>query len=116
MSDKIQIKLRETTKSDIQHVITLERDPVNIQYVRQWSEEQHISALESDHYGHYIIEDRNRDFLGYVILTGLDNPDKSIEFKRIVITNKSQGLGKKAIQLIKELVFTNCALIDCGWK
>ncbi len=105
MTEKKDIRLRETTKSDIEGVINLERDPVNIPFVRQWSETQHIASLESDHYGHYIIEDLNKDFLGYIILTGLDNPDQSIEFKRIVITNKSGGIGKKAVQLIKELVF-----------
>ncbi len=105
MSVENQISLRETIKTDIGNVITLERDPVNIPFIRQWSEDQHLASLKNDHYGHYIIENSNNDFLGYVILTGLDNPDQSIEFKRIVINNKSQGIGKKAVQLIKQLAF-----------
>ncbi len=105
MSEQNQIRLRETTKRDIEDVVNLERDPLNIPFIRQWSDDQHFASLESNHYGHYIIEGGNKNFLGYLILTGLDNPDKSIEFKRIVVNNTSQGFGKKAVQLIKELVF-----------
>ena len=38
-------------------------------------------------------------------MVGLENYDKNIEFKRLVITEKGKGLGRQAVQLIKRLGF-----------
>ena len=40
-----------------------------------------------------------------MILIGLNNPDRSIEFRRIVVAKKRYGYGRQAIRLIKEIVF-----------
>ncbi len=40
-----------------------------------------------------------------MILLGVDNPDRSLEFKRLVIADKGRGLGKQVIKRVKQIVF-----------
>jgi diamine N-acetyltransferase len=49
-------------------------------------------------------EDTN-ERVGFIIIAGLKNPHESIELKRIVIEKKGQGLGRKALKIIKKLAF-----------
>ena len=35
----------------------------------------------------------------------MNDPDKSIEFKRIVISEKGKGFGREAVQLVKKIAF-----------
>lgn len=106
MKSETEIGLRNTCEQDMEQVLALERDPENTPFIRQWSRQQHMKALSDVHYGHYIVHDHDRNILGYIILTGLDNPDKSIEFKRIVIRSKEKGTGKQAVSLIIRKAFT----------
>lgn len=43
--------------------------------------------------------------VGYIITVGLENANRNIEFKRIVICQKGKGLGRETIRLIKKLAF-----------
>lgn len=55
---------------------------------------------------HLIIEEGvSHRIVGYIILAGLQNPNRNIEFKRIVITDKGKGYGRKALKLIKKIAF-----------
>ena len=40
-----------------------------------------------------------------MVLTGLDNPDRSIELKRLVVDRKGEGLGRETLRQTKALVF-----------
>lgn len=105
MERSFSIRLRQTELKDIERVINMERDPENTPFIRQWTREQHIKSIAPGHYGHYTIRDEENGVIGYIILSGLDNPDKSIELKRIVIRKKEKGLGRQAVERIKEMVF-----------
>ncbi|WP_254778917.1 MULTISPECIES: GNAT family N-acetyltransferase [unclassified Bacillus (in: firmicutes)] len=56
---------------------------------------------------HFIIEDRilGDSVVGYVILGGVMNPNKSVELIRITIGPKGKGYGKEAFKLLKDWVF-----------
>lgn len=43
--------------------------------------------------------------MGYVILDDVLNTSHTINLRRIVITQKGQGIGKIVLELIKELAF-----------
>ena len=102
-----RISLRQTVEADLDYVIKLERAPENAQFIRQWTIQQHKSALTDDNIAHLIVEYANNKAIGYIILIGLQNPDQSIELKRIVIEEKNKGFGKKTLQLIEKLTFEN---------
>ena len=92
-----QIILRPTGPDDLDRVIALEGDEENAPYIRQWSKEQHLSALSNPNISHQVIENKSsKQMIGYAILIGCEDPDRSLQLKRIVIADKGQGYGRQA--------------------
>ncbi|MBD2519882.1 GNAT family N-acetyltransferase [Nostoc sp. FACHB-973] len=60
-------------------------------------------AIVNPDIAHLIVKNETR--VGYVILAGLLDSNQSIEFRRIVITEKGKGYGKVTVQMIKQLAF-----------
>ena len=98
-----QISLRKTEEKDLDYVLAAEHDPANRMFVIPWSRDEHRQALVKPDLAHLIVQGERE--LGYVILAGLQDPNETIEFRRIVITEKGKGFGKRAVQLVKELAF-----------
>lgn len=46
---------------------------------------KHLDSLTEDNILHLIIEDKNKNRVGYIILAGLINPNQSLELMRITI-------------------------------
>jgi RimJ/RimL family protein N-acetyltransferase len=102
----MNIRLRSTRENDLDFVLRAEEDAENRSFVSVWAREQHLDALTSKNLSHLIIEnvtDGNR--VGYIILAGLADANQSIEFRRIVVTDKGKGHGKEALRLVKEMAF-----------
>ena len=98
---------RQTSEDDLSFVMETEREPENAQFITQWSFEQHRDVMNNETMAHWIIQaahDNRR--LGYIILDGIDNPNKSIEFKRIALREKGQGFGRESVRLLKSICFT----------
>ena len=102
----MQIKLRKTEKKDIDFVLEAERHSENSQFIGQWDRVQHLFSLEDQNIGHFILE-RMSDgkSVGYIIVAGFAGGDESIEFRRLVVTEKGNGYGKDALQLVKQTAF-----------
>ena len=100
------IQVRPTQVNDLAFVLQAERDPVNASFVEQWSHDQHVAALTNPDLAHLIVEQRSdAQPIGYLILAGLKNPHQSVEFRRLVITDKGHGYGRAAIRFVKQLAF-----------
>ena len=100
------IGVRYTTVEDLDTVLQMERDAENAPFIRQWTKKQHRAAIKSKNIAHLIIQKRNNEkIIGYIIMVGLEDHDQNIEFKRLVIAEKGTGLGRQAVQLIKQLAF-----------
>ena len=103
-----RITFRPTKKDDLEYVVKMERATENALFIRQWSIQQHQSAISNNNMSHLIVENSsNNKPIGYIILIGLENPDQSIEFKRIVIEQKNMGFGRESVQLAKRIAFEN---------
>lgn len=101
-----KIHLRPTTIDDLDFVLSAEQDKENNPFVSQWSLTKHRDSFSSLDMMHLIVEALpDKRSIGYVILAGLKNPDKSIELMRIVITEKGKGFGKKTLNLVKKMAF-----------
>lgn len=101
-----RILLRKTGKDDIAFVLEAEQEPENAQFVGQWTKEQHIAALENQDILHLIVEDVNSHrSVGYVIIAGVQNPNRNLEFRRIAIVDKGRGYGRETLRLIKKIAF-----------
>lgn len=100
------IGLRDTFESDLDLIKKMEGGEDNTPFIRQWPMEQHRRAIADDNIAHLTVQSIGEgDTVGYIILIGLKNPDRSIEFKRIVINEKGRGYGREAVKLIKSLAF-----------
>jgi RimJ/RimL family protein N-acetyltransferase len=100
------VRLRATVEKDVPFVIAAERADDNRAFVAQWTRDQHEKALADPDVRHLIIERADdQKPVGYIILAGLENPNQSVEFRRIVVTEKGKGYGRCALQLVKRLAF-----------
>ena len=100
------VRLRRTTAEDINFVIDAEHDGDTRPFIVPWQRDQHVAALSDPDLAHLIVETTaDTQQVGFVILAGLRNPNRSIEFRRIVIVRKRRGYGRAAVRLVKDFVF-----------
>jgi len=101
-----RVRLRPTMQSDLEYVLSLERDPENLPYITPWERIQHEAAIRFPDFRHFIIEagpDLERG--GFLILIGCRNQHQSIELKRMVVQNKHRGFGRAALRVVKKIAF-----------
>lgn len=100
------IRLRPATETDLPVILQIERDPSNTPFVGQWSFDEHRSALINPDVGHWIIESAVRQIpVGYVIAIGLSSGTREINLKRIVVSNKGKGIGRKTLRIFHDMAF-----------
>jgi diamine N-acetyltransferase len=104
------VLLRPTTPADLGFVLEAESAAENRPFVLQWSREQHLAALSSPACAHRIVQDAlSGEIVGYVILFGLDDTNRRIEFRRVVVTAKGRGYGRAAVNMVKKFAFEELA-------
>ncbi len=99
-----QVSLVPTVSEDLDTILALEESPDNSPYIGHWERSQHQAAIADPDIAHLKIVLGSK-IVGYSILIGVTNPDKSIQLKRIVVTQKRRGFGRQAIRLVKKMVF-----------
>lgn len=100
------VKLRPTQITDLDFVISAEREEENAKYVGQWTKEQHINSFSNKDILHLIVEEaKHNTLVGYLIIAGIENKNNNIEFRRIVISKKNKGYGKSTLREVKNLAF-----------
>ena len=100
------VMLRPTGPNDLDFVLAAEQHRDNSLFIRQWSAERHLQALADPDIGHFIITCASTGKrLGHVILVGLNDTDRSVELRRVVITEKGKGYGRQTIRMVKSFVF-----------
>jgi diamine N-acetyltransferase len=101
-----RILLRRTGEADLDFVLWAENHEDNTPFVGQWTGNEHRRAFMDDNMEHLIIETFPAgQRIGYVIMRGLGENHRSIELKRIVITEKNQGYGRETLRMVKKLCF-----------
>lgn len=105
----MNIKLRLTSSQELPQIIQLESQSENAQFIIPYTLERHQEVIENSDEAHFSLIYKNK-ILGFVILAGLESPHHSIEFRRIIITEKGQGWGRKSLQFVKKYCFEslNC--------
>ncbi|MGF1989572.1 MAG: hypothetical protein RMY62_017140 [Nostoc sp. ZfuVER08] len=99
--NKPNLRLCKTQEADLDYIVSAENDDENRQYIIPWSREQHLQAILNPDIAHLIVKNEIR--IGYVILAGLLDFNKTIEFRRIVITEKRKGYGKATVEIVKKI-------------
>lgn len=100
-------RLRPTMLSDLDWVVTVETDPANLPFITPWERTQHEGAIRFPDSRHFIVEAQAHgdERLGFVILQGCRNPNRSVELKRIVLQPKGRGLGRACVRRLKQMAF-----------
>ncbi len=99
-----KIRLTNTVSTDIDSIIEFEKS--NKQFVHQYPKDKHIALLKDDDCLHLSIKCLdNEKLIGYMIIFGVCNQNKVLEFRRITINEKGLGYGRDAIRLLKQLCF-----------
>ena len=103
----MSLRLRPTMLSDLDFVVSVERDPANLPFITPWDRTQHEGAVRFPDFRHFIVEAGvgvgGRD--GFVILQGCRNPHGSVELKRLVLQAKGRGLGRQCVRVLKQMAF-----------
>jgi diamine N-acetyltransferase len=100
------LRLRPTMLSDLDFVISVERDSRNLPFITPWERTQHEGAVRFPDFRHFIVEGGgDYSSIGFVILQGCRNPQRSVELKRLVLQTKGQGLGRACVRLLKQMAF-----------
>ena len=101
------LRLRPTMLSDLDFVVSVERDQGNLPFITPWERTQHEGAVRFPDFRHFIVEagvgEGGRD--GFVILQGCRNPHGSVELKRLVLQAKGRGLGRQCVRVLKQMAF-----------
>ena len=101
-----RIAIRPALESDVEFVLKAEAVPQNAEGILPWSRERHLLAMADPDIGYWMIEaDPDSRIVGFLIFRGIGNPDKSVELKRVLITEKGYGFGREALQLAKQVAF-----------
>ena len=98
------LKFRPTLVQDLDKVLSIERDPDNINWIFPYSKERHLQVLENSDEYHYIIEDES-GIIGFIILAETEKEHNSIEFRRIAIQVKGKGYGRQTMRWVKQWAF-----------
>ena len=105
-TQQARVRLRPTMQSDLDYVLSLERDPENLPYITPWEKIQHEAAIRFPDFRHFIIETGPQlERGGFLILIGCRNQHQSIELKRMVVRDKNRGFGRAALRVAKRIAF-----------
>jgi diamine N-acetyltransferase len=99
-----KISLKNTNSVDIDTIIEFEN--LNKQFVNQYTKAKHLELLKSSDCLHLSIKRLDNDkLIGHIIIFGLENANKVLEFRRITIHDKGAGFGREAIKFLKHICF-----------
>ena len=99
------VRFRNTETVDLDYVLAAEENEENRLFIIPWTRDEHSRRLIDPNCAHLVVEAETR--VGYVILFGLRDPHKSIEFRRIIITEKGHGFGIATVLQLQKLAFEN---------
>ena len=95
--------LRPTTPSDLAFVTALERAPENRTLIGQWSDAEHLAAIEGRAgREHWIIERAGRP-AGYLITYDGRARNAGVYLKRILVAEKERGTGTEALRRLIQM-------------
>jgi len=106
--------LRPATVADLPFITTLERLPESREHIGQWSDWEHLGAIEGRNgRSHWIIE-RDGERAGYLIAYDCRAHDCGFYVKRILVDRKDGGTGSAALRAFVERALSQ-ANVSCVW-
>jgi len=99
-----EVSLRPTGRADLAFVTALERSRENRDLIGQWTDDEHLGAIEGrGGREHWIIERDGRP-AGYLIAYDGRHERAGVYLKRILVEGKERGTGSEALRQLVEKV------------
>lgn len=97
------ITLANTSPSELNALVEFEQSS---EFIGENSIEEHLNLLNDPDCLHLTVKHiENNRLIGHIILNGVLNKNKSLEFRRIFIYENGKGFGREAIKLSKKICF-----------
>ena len=93
------ITLQESIESEVLSFIEMEQSTEASEFIIAHSLQHHLAEMQKSEIV-YLSIFSNGLLAGFIILA-IDNCDKSVEFRRIVVAVKGQGIGQSAIPVME---------------
>ena len=101
-----RLRFRQATVEDMDYIMEVEYIPENAKYVIPYTREVHMQTLDTPSATHLIIETLDtHEKVGFLMIAGLDNPSKEIEWTRIILNVKGKGYGQETLEMLKSWAF-----------
>ena len=80
------------------------------EWICPYSREEHLAWMADPNNAHFsVFTEENPDPVGFFLIRGLENANRSLELKRIVVGLKGKGIGRHCMQWIKQYCFEDLA-------
>lgn len=104
------LSLRATRSVDLPFVTAAEQHPANRPWVTPYTVAEHEALIGDPRFRHFVCESASGSQpVGFLLLAGIGSANRSIEFRRLIITEKGRGYGREAVRLVKDHAFTSLA-------
>lgn len=112
------LRFRQAEEADLDYIMETEYDDENAKFVIPYTREKHQETLQTADAIHLIVETADgREKVGFLMIAGLDNEFKEIEFTRIIMAVKGKGYGRETLKMLKAWAFDDLkyhrAWLDC---
>ena len=108
------VTLRPGTRDDLDYITALERRADNREHIGQWSDWEHLGAIEGRNgRSHWMIE-RDGERAGYLIAYDCRARDAGFYVKRILVDRKDAGTGGAALEWFVKRAFSQQG-VSCVW-
>ncbi|HKX43444.1 MAG TPA: GNAT family protein [Burkholderiaceae bacterium] len=108
VTETIKVRLRPTMSSDLDFVLSVEQDALNRPFITPWERTLHEGAIRFPDSRHFIVEAGDAyESVGFAILQGCRNPNRSVELKRMVLRPDAhgRGIGRICIRRLARMAF-----------
>jgi RimJ/RimL family protein N-acetyltransferase len=96
------ISIEDTKAEELEAIQQMERNEDTSRYIISYSLEKHRAEFQKPDVFYKSIYGKTSNLVGFMILA-LDGDGISLEFRRIVISDKGKGYGKRAVSLVDRI-------------
>jgi diamine N-acetyltransferase len=98
------LRLVPPTEAQLEFVLAAEADPEAAPFIVQWSRERHLQVLDDPNH-ELLLAVEDGEPVGFVLLAGLQSEHRVIELRRVVVSDKGRGVGRRLIELVLDHAF-----------
>ena len=110
-----RLQFRQAEEKDLDYILEVEFRPENGKFVIPWEREVHSQTLNTEGAIHLVIERIDTlEPVGFLMIAGLNNPSKEIEWTRIILDKKGEGYGHETLKMLKSWAFDDLGF-HRGW-